>query len=239
MNRSAQISIPVFILLYSLLSLSFCVFAQSISDNTKLSSDVICKLLEKRVHESEIIKQIEKYKVDFTLSDWKTTAKLVRAKASDTLLEVIDKSFVPSTRINLKFDSNWSSWGVSIFCNSFDNSYCKINGNSDGFPGYKTVRQWNIESRRLLCIRIENSSASEFIMYNRMLKVFVGMQELVLNCNNREYHSQYDPQFITKNDGVFRYTIPDEIVINGNLIGLGLVVGPGNIRDLQLSAWFE
>lgn len=64
---------------------------QDNKSNTCMSLKQVTNLLEKEVSEKEIIKQIKLYKVDFA-ADRKSISLLVRAGASDELLEAIEQN---------------------------------------------------------------------------------------------------------------------------------------------------
>jgi hypothetical protein len=94
----------------------------SFAQQNCLTIQNIQNLLEKKVDQLEIIKLIEKFGVDFEL-DTKTTTKLVRAGASDALLEVISQHLC--TDLNIIRPTDGQECGSSV----------KVEGKSKGFPG--------------------------------------------------------------------------------------------------------
>lgn len=73
-------------------------FAQSSTGQRPFSSQDIIQLLAARVPEDEIITQVQRVKVNFTL-ETQLTATLVRAGASDALLAVINENYLSSLTI--------------------------------------------------------------------------------------------------------------------------------------------
>lgn len=195
----------------------------------------IIRFLERNVAQLEIINNVKRYGVDFELN-WKTTAKLVRIGATDNLLEAINDNYrnlLPITTFN-----NWWPFGGIITSSTDDGSSFLANGNLYGFSGYTTNLPINIGDKKILKVKVEKSASCVFTLDKRMLKVIVGANQMPILCNNLSARSR-EPEFILQGDGVFDYLIPEKLVSNGELQGLGFVFGPGNINNLKISAWFQ
>ncbi|MEW6617849.1 MAG: hypothetical protein AB1422_00610 [bacterium] len=119
-----------------------------------------------------------------------------------------------------------------------DGSYFVANGLSSSYRGYTKAGYFEIGERRTLTVRIEGSNKSEFFNMNKMLKIIVGVEDFGLHCEDGNVRAD-DPEFIYKADGTFSYKIPEKVVSNGVLRKVGFVFGPGEIKDLKVTAWFE
>lgn len=189
-----------------------------------------------KVSEEEIITQVKKYKVQFQLTDWRNTAPLVRSGFSNTLLEAIEEFYIDNVSI-----TNFKSWlpsgGVKTTTMD-DGSIFIAKGNLTDFSRFTTLSSFNIGNKRILKVKVVGSANSFFTLDKRMLKVLAGANQQTLLCDDISVRTQ-DPEFICQIDEIFEYTIPDEMVLNGQLHGLCFVFGPGNINDLKISAWFR
>lgn len=241
----------IFNIKWILIILFFCNLSCSILKVQEKTNQTICldvqtieNLLDNDVPQEKIIKEISRQGVQFELDDWRTTAKLVRAGANNTLLESIEEHHCNNMPIIIPFRSFWF-YGVSdtsiIFADDGSFVVKEINS-ATGIYCY-TFRSFNIEKRKILKIKVEGSHKCNFIKNNnpnenKMLKVHAGPTLKVLTCENKEVLSP-DPNFITQKDGVFKYRISKEIICNGELQGLGLLICSGYIKNLKISAWFQ
>ncbi len=116
--------ISLFMLLL-LVSMVFIMPTFSRAEESKaFTLEQIIKLLnEGKITQSEMIQQIEKYKVDFKL-ETNEAIKLTRAGASDELLESIKKNYITIEKIVITSPSNGEECGATI----------KVEGKSEKFP---------------------------------------------------------------------------------------------------------
>ena len=77
-----------------------------------LTQQQILNLLKRKVIQEEIIRQVERFGVDFKL-DWQITAELVREGATNELLKAIDKNYSDVLRITT-FKSWWPFGSINI-----------------------------------------------------------------------------------------------------------------------------
>lgn len=94
-----------------ILIFSFCV---TLAQQKCLTFENILNLLNKKVDQKDIIKQIIQYKVEFELDRQKTT-KLARVGASDELLDVIEKNLKKQEELLvITFPRNGEECGANV-----------------------------------------------------------------------------------------------------------------------------
>lgn len=207
---------------------------QTPNQNNCLNLQTILNLLDRGVDQNTVINEIQRFGVDFKL-DWRTAVSLARAGANDDLLDSIDTNICCDFPINF---NNWWPYGGIIVARADDGSYIIANGQLNAFSGVTTTDYFQIENRQTLKITIEGSDNSSFNLDQRMLKVFMGPNQQAILCDDINARSR-DPEYIFQRDGEFNYTIPDNLVSDGRLNGLGISFGPGNINGIQISGCFE
>ncbi len=219
---------------YSVLTvivLSFSSLAQ-----TPLSYNDIVDILDKKLPEAELIKQIIKQKVDFYLQSTDSVG-LVFNGASDQVVRAIETNR-KIDKLPITFNG-WKPFGDIATAPWERNTivYCK--GSSIAYPGFKTHKTFYLSNRRTLVVKMEKTEASSFTDKNKMLKVFVLESNEALECNTESLLAPDDPEFVTKKDGEFRYRIPESFITGGSLRKLGFQFGPGDYETFKVSAWFE
>ncbi len=90
-NIRKTLSVSRYLVIVTLLTFWVAATLHDVYAQQQFSVDQIVKLLESSVGEEEIIKQIERYKVDFQLTA-DITRRLIRAGASNQLLDFIDRN---------------------------------------------------------------------------------------------------------------------------------------------------
>ncbi|HEB35871.1 hypothetical protein LCGC14_0843930 [marine sediment metagenome] len=85
-----------------------------------LTLEQILNLIKKEVYQSEIIKQVKKYGVNFKL-DRKITAQLVRVGANDSLLEAIEKNYC--VELKIISPSQDIECGASVIVEGWSNNF--------------------------------------------------------------------------------------------------------------------
>ena len=215
--------------------LSFSSFAQ-----TLLSYSDIVNALDKRLPEAELIKQIEKQKVDFVLSS-SDSVDLVLTGASDLLVTTI----ITNRKIDklpITFNG-WKPFGEIAIApwkrNGKRNAIVMCKGWSNAYPGLTTHNTFYVGDRRTLVVKMEQIEASTFTNQNKMLKVFTSESNEALQCIIDSLRAPDDHDFVIKKSGEFRYRIPESIIIGGTLKKLGFQFGPGEYETFKVSAWFE
>jgi hypothetical protein len=200
-----------------------------------LYSDIV-DAIDKRQPEAELIKKIEKQKVDFVLKA-RDSVDLVLIGASDRLIQAIitNRKIV---KLPITFNG-WKPFGEIAIAQWKKNAvvYCK--GWSNAYPGLTTHKTFYVGDRRTLVIKMEDIEASSFTNQNKMLKVFVSEKNKALHCITDSLQAPDDREFVIKKEGEFRYRIPDSLITGGALTKLGLQFGPGEYKTFQVSAWFE
>ena len=219
---------------YSVLTvflLSFSSFAQ-----IPLGYSDIVNALDKRISEAELIKQIEKEKVDFVLKS-SDSVDLVLIGASDQLVRTIitNRKIV---KLPITFNG-WKPFGEIAISPRNRNANVLCKGYSNAYPGLTTLKTFYVGDRRTLVVKMEESEASTFTNQNKMLKVFASESNKALQCISDSLLAPDDREFVIKKDGEFRYRIPDSLIIGGTLKKLGLQFGPGEYKTFKVSAWFE
>ena len=211
--------------------LSFSSFAQ-----IPLRYSDIVDALENRQPEAELIKQIEKQKIDFVLKS-ADSVDLVLIGASDQLIHTIvtNREIV---KLPITFNG-WKPFGEIAIARWKKNAivYCK--GWSNAYPGLTTHKTFYVDDRRTLVVKMEEIEASTFTNQNKMLKVFASESNKALHCITDSLLATDDREFVIKKEGEFRYRIPDSLIIGGALQKLGLQFGPGEYKTFKVSAWFE
>lgn len=210
---------------------SFSSFAQ-----IPLSYSDIVNALDKRLSEAELIKQIEKQKVDFVLKS-SDSVDLVLTGASDQLILTIltNRKIV---KLPITFNG-WKPFGEIAISPRNKNANVLCKGNSISYPGLTTLKTFYVINRRTLVVKMEEIEASTFTNQNKMLKVFVSESNKALQCITDSLQAPDDREFVIKKDGEFRYRIPESLIIGGTLKKLGLQFGPGEYKTFKVSAWFE
>lgn len=230
-NKNDIFSFCAFFVLTVIL-LCFSSFAQ-----TPLSYSDIVDALDKRLPEEELIKQIEKQKVDFLLKSSDSVDLVLLNGASDQLIQTIltNRKVV---KLPVTFNG-WKPFGDIAIAPWNRNAivYCK--GSSISYPGLTTQKTFYVDDRRILVIKIEESEGSTFTDQDKMLKVFVSESNKTLQCITDSLQAPDDREFVLKKDGEFRYRIPDSLIHGGTLTKLGLRFGPGEYNTFKVSAWFE
>jgi hypothetical protein len=137
----------------------------------------------------------------------------------------------------IRFTGFHSFGSIQITTSSNRDSF-SVSGASNGYSGYTKIFSFQVGARRNLMVRVTNSDNSNFVNMNKMLKVIASVQDIGLRSTANDYISD-DPEFIYKGDGVFTYSIPDSLVLDGVINKIGFVFGPGNINNLKIEAWFQ
>ncbi len=211
--------------------LNFSSFAQ-----TPLSYSDIADALDKKLPEADLIKQIEKQKVDFYLQSTDSVG-LVFNGASEQIIRAIETNR-EIEKLPITFNG-WKPFGDIATAPWNRNAivYCK--GSSIAYPGLSTHKTFYLSNRRTLVVKIEDIEASTFTNQNKMLKVFASESNEALQCSIDSLLAPDDHEFVIKKGGEFRYLIPESIIIGGTLKKLGLQFGPGEYKTFKVSAWFE
>ncbi len=211
--------------------LSFSSFAQS-----PIRFSEIIDALDIKLSEAELIKKIEKQKVDYYLKS-SDSVDLRFHGASDLILHTIETNR-EIARLPITFD-RWKAFGDIATAPWKRNAivYCK--GSSIAYPGLTTTKTFNLYNRRTLVIKMEDIEASTFTDQNKMLKVFVSDSNKALQCNIDSLQVPDDHDFVIKKEGEFRYRIPESILRGGTFKKLGFQFGPGEYNTFKVSAWFE
>ncbi len=218
---------PVFTVLF----LCFGSFAQ-----TPLRHSDIVDALDNKLSEEELIKRIERQKVDFYLTT-SDSVDFALDGASDQVLRALVTN-VKIDKLPITFNG-WKPFGDIATAPWEKNSivYCK--GFSNAYPGLMAHKTFYVGNRRFLVVKIENSESSVFTNKNKMLKVFVSESNEALPCITDSLRAPDDREFVIKRDGTFRYRIPESLIIGGTLKKLGFQFGPGEYNTFKVSAWFE
>lgn len=201
-----------------------------------LNYSAIVDALDKRISEAELIKKIEKQKVDFYLKS-SDSSDLVFHGASGRVLHTIET--------NRKIDklpvtfNGWKPFGDIAIAPWEKNAIVFCKGCSNAYPGLSTYKTFYLGNRRTLVVKMEECEASTFTNQNKMLKVFASESNEALQCIIDSLLVPDDREFVIKKDGEFRYRIPESLIIGGALKKLGLQFGPGEYKTFKLSAWFE
>lgn len=210
---------------------SFNSFSQS-----PLNYSEIFNSVDKKLPETELIKKIEKLKVDFDLTA-ANSVDLQRVGASDQLIYTI-KANRMINKLRITFNG-WRPFGDIAIAPWNNNTIVLCKGRSNAYPGLTTPKTFNLTNQKTLVVKIEGSAFSNFTNQNKMLKVFASEGNVTLQCTADTLLAPDDREFIVKNDGEFRYSIPESIIIGGQIKKLGFQFGPGEYKTLKLSAWFE
>ncbi len=221
----------------SIVSSSFFVLIViAFSCSAQMSLNEIIDALDQKTPELELIKQIEKRKVNYYLKS-SDSVNLVFHGATDAILHTIE-THRKITKLPIKFNG-WKPFGDIAIAPWNNNAivYCK--GFSMAYPGLTTARSFFVDNRRTLVVKVEDIKASSFSNENKMLKVFVSDSNVALCCIADSLTASDDREFVLKKGGEFRYRIPESLISNGSLIKLGLQFGPGEYNTFKVSAWFE
>lgn len=219
---------------YSVLTMiffSFSSFAQLPLNYSNIVDD-----LDKRISEAELIKKIEKQKVDFYLKS-SDSADLVFHGASGQVLHTIETNR-KIDKLPITFNG-WKPFGDIAIAPWNKNAVVFCKGCSNAYPGLTTHKRFCVGNRRILVVKMEECEASTFTNQNKMLKVFASESNEALQCIIDSLLAPDDREFVIKKDGEFRYRIPESLIISGTLQKLGLQFGPGEYRTFKVSAWFE
>jgi hypothetical protein len=141
-------------------------------------------------------------------------------------------------KLSITFNG-WRPFGeIAIApCNNNNSVLCK--GKSIAYPGLTTLKVFNLTNQKTLVVKVEGSAPSIFTNQNKMLKVFASEANVALRCATDTLPAPDDGEFVVKNDGEFRFSIPESVIVGGQIQKLGIQFGPGEYKKLKLSAWFE
>lgn len=143
----------------------------------------------------------------------------------------------PTNRFSLRF-IGFYPYGAIKFQPTSDGLKFQVKGENSSYSGYTKASPIDIGNKRTLMVKVKNSNDSVFSNMNKMLKVIVGINDLGLRTIAEEYLTD-DPEFIIKADGEFAYTIPNDVVKDGKIQKIGFVFGPGDIKNVEIEAWFQ
>lgn len=208
----------------------------SSSAQIPLSYGDIVDALDKKLSEAELIKQIEKQKVDFYLKS-SDSVNLGLNGASNQLFHII-KTNRKIAKLPITFNG-WQPFGDISIAPWNKNAIVYCRGFSIAYPGLSTQKTFYLENRRTLVVKIDEIEASTFTNQNKMLKVFVSDSNKALQCIIDSLQVSDDREFVIKKDGEFRYRIPESLLIGGIFSKLGFQFGPGEYKTFKVSAWFE
>jgi hypothetical protein len=211
--------------------LSFSSFAQ-----TRLSYSDIADALDKKLPEAELIKQIEKQKVDFYLKSSDSVDLVLNGASGQLLRTIVKNRKIDKLPITFK---GWKPFGDIAIAPWNKNAIVLCRGWSIAYPGLTTPKTFYLGNRRTLVVKMEEIEASTFTNHNKMLKVFASDSNKALQCITDSLQAPDDREFVIKKDGEFRYRIPESLIIGGTLQKLGLQFGPGEYKTFKVSAWFE
>ena len=201
-----------------------------------LSYSDIVDAFEKKLPEVELITRIEKQKVDFYLKS-SDSADLLLNGASDQLIKAIETNRnIDKLPVNF---SGWKPFGTIAIAPWENHSVVLCRGSSNVYPGLITRRTFHVGNRRILVVKVDKTGKSTFTDQNKMLKVCVSESDAALKCVTESLQVPDDREFVIKQNGEFRYRIPESFILGGTLKKLRFQFGPGRYKTFRISAWFE
>ena len=201
-----------------------------------LSYSDIVDAFEKKLPEQELITKIEEQKVDFYLKS-SDSADLLLNGASDQLIKAIETNR-SIDKLPITFNG-WKPFGTIAIAPWENHSVVLCRGSSNVYPGLITRRTFNIGNRRVLVVKMEKTGKSSFTDQNKMLKVCVSESDEAIKCATESLQVPDDREFVIKQNGEFRYRIPESLILGGTIKKLRFQFGPGRYKTFRISAWFE